>query len=177
MCSYSCMRNMESIIATHNIKILAPAPTPATINKTCNCRVSSLCPLKGKCLTKCIVYKATVSAPTHPTMVYYGLTETTFKTRYNHHTHTFRTPGKCNSTGLSSHMWELKDLGFEPNIEWEIHKRAAPYKRGSKICDLCLTEKMVIASADPTTSLNKCSELVSSCHYRAKFRCGTLPQL
>ena len=171
------MRNMKSIITTHNTKVLAPAPPPATIKKTCNCRVGRPCPLNGKCLTACIVYKATVSAPTQPTMVYYGLTENTFKIRYNNHTHSFRNSKDRNSTGLSSYMWELKDLGLEPSIEWEIHKRAAPYKCGSKRCDLCLTEKMVIATADPTTSLNKRSELVSFCRHRAKFRCSNVPRL
>ena len=110
-------------------------------------------------------------------MVYYGFAETTFKARYYNHTCTFNNSAKRTKTGLSSYIWKLKDLGLEPSIEWEIHKRALAYKCGSKRCDLCLTEKLAIAQADPTTSLNKRSELVSSCRHRAKFRCGTLPKL
>ena len=176
-CSYSCMQSMGSIIASHNTKILAPTPAPTTNNRTCNCRAARVCPLNGMCLTKCIVYKATISAPSKPTMAYYGLTEGTFKTRYNSHTNSFKHWKKRNVTQLSKHMWELKNLGLEPIIKWEIAKRAAPYKCGSRRCDLCLTEKMVIATANPTTTLNKRSELISTCRHRAKFHCSTLPRL
>ena len=75
-------------------------------------------------------------------------------------------------TELSKYMWELKDLGLEGEVRWEIAKRAAPYKCGARRCNLCLTEKMVIAAADPTIMLNKRSELVSTCRHRAKFRCN-----
>ena len=29
--------------------------------KLCNCRIKSICPVNGKCLTKGVIYKATVS--------------------------------------------------------------------------------------------------------------------
>ena len=59
--SYSCMGNMATIISRHNAKILNPAPAEDPC--TCNCRKPDTCPLSGKCLTKCVVYKATVTAP------------------------------------------------------------------------------------------------------------------
>ena len=120
---------------------------------------------------ECIVYKATISAPNRPTRVYHGLTEGPFKTRYNNHNKSFRLEKYSKETELSKYIWELRDLGLEGEVEWEIAKRAAPYKCGSRRCDLCITEKMVIATADPTTTLNKRSELVSTCRHRAKFRC------
>ena len=163
------MRNMDSIIASHNAKVLAPKP--AAPIKTCNCHRPQECPLNGMCQTKCIVYKATISAPGKPTMAYYGLTEKEFKLRYTDHTSSFRHSEQRHKTRLSMHMWELKDLGLEPSVEWEIHKRSAPYKCGSRRCDLCLTEKMVIATADPKTTLNKRSELTSTCRHRSKFFC------
>ena len=174
-CSYSCMRNMGSIIASHNAKALASTPNPEA--PTCNCRQPQDCPLKGKCKTACIVYKATITAPDKPTKFYYGLTVNEFKTRYNTHTSSFRNPDYRNSTELSKHVWTLRESGLEPKITWEIFRKAAPYKCGARRCDLCLTEKMVIAAANPHTTLNKRSELVSTCRHRAKFRCNKVPRL
>ena len=171
-CSYSCMSSIGSIIRSHNAKVLSSTTNPTTPQRTCNCRQPQNCPLGGMCLTQCIVYKATVSAPNRPKRVYHGLTEGSFKTRFNNHTTSFRLENHRKETELSKYMWELKDLGLEGEVRWEIAKRAAPYKCGARRCDLCLTEKMVIATADPTTMLNKRSELVSTCRHRAKFRCS-----
>ena len=171
-CSYSCMKNMADIIRSHNVKVLSTtANNSAVPTRNCNCRQRLNCPLDGMCLKECIVYKATVSVPNKPTRFYYGLTEGAFKTRFNNHTRSFRVEDQRRVTELSKHMWELRDLGLEGEVRWEIAQRAAPYKCGSRKCDLCLTEKMVIATADPTTMLNKRSELVSTCRHRAKFRC------
>ena len=166
---------MGSIIASHNTKALASTPNPEA--PTCNCQQPQDCPLKGKCQIACIVYKATVSAPNNPTKFYYGLTEKDFKTRYRNHTSSFRNPTYRNNTELSKHVWTLKESGLEPKIKWEIIRRAAPYKCGARRCDLCLTEKMIIAAANPHTTLNKRSELVSTCRHRAKFRCSKVPRL
>ena len=171
--SYSCMQNMGSIIASHNAKILSPPPAP-TPAKTCSCNRSNPCPLDGQCKTSCIVYKATVSvpaAPTEPTMVYYGLTEGEFKKRYNNHKSSFRLATKRNDTELAKHMWALKDRGLTGEIAWEIAKRSTPYKCGTRRCDLCLSEKLLIATADTSNLLNKRSELISSCRHKSKFRC------
>ena len=86
--SYSCLSNMATIISGHNAKVLTPAPPENP--RTCNCRTPDNCPLSGKCLTKCVVYRATVTAPPKPVQHYYGLTEGPFKTRFNSHTHSFR---------------------------------------------------------------------------------------
>ena len=170
------MNNVGSIIRSHNTKVLCPSNnSPSTPPRTCNCRRAGECPLNGKCLTECIVYKATVSVPTRPARVYYGLTEGPFKTRFTNHKASFRSEHHRKETELSKYMWELKDCGLEGQVKWEIAKRAAPYKCGARRCDLCLTEKMVIAAADPTITLNKRSELVSTCRHRAKFCCSKTP--
>ena len=46
---YSCMKNMKSIMKSHNSAILKKnnQKEPA---KTCNCRNKNSCPLRGKCL-------------------------------------------------------------------------------------------------------------------------------
>ena len=169
------MRNMGSIIASHNAKALASTPDPAA--SACNCQKPQNCPLNGKCMAQCIVYKATISAPGKPIKLYYGLTEKDFKKRYNNHTLSFRSADHRKDTELSKYVWTLRELGLEPRIKWEIIRRAAPYKCGSRRCDLCLSEKMVIASANPQITLNKRSELVSTCRHRAKFRCSKVARL
>ena len=166
--SYSCMGNMATIISGHNAKILNPAPTEDP--RTCNCKRPDTCPLSGKCLTKCVVYKATVTAPPKPVRHYYGLTEGPFKTRYYNHTNSFRNKSYKNDTELSKYIWDLQDSSQQYQIEWDIVHHAAPYKCGTRRCDVCLTEKMVIATANPATMLNKRAEIVSTCRHRAKFR-------
>ena len=46
---------------------------------------------------------------------------------------------------------------------------AIRYTCGSKRCDLCLTEKLLIAKTDPKTLLNKKSEKISKCRHGNKF--------
>ena len=40
---------------------------------------------------------------------------------------------------------------------------------GSRKCDLCIYEKLLIARADSNVLLNKCDELVSKFWHRSKF--------
>ena len=54
---------MGAIIASHNIKMLAPATAGNAPVNTCNCKVKASCPLDGQCQTASIVYKASVFAP------------------------------------------------------------------------------------------------------------------
>ena len=58
--SYSCMLNMLSIITEHNKKFLNKKVE--TEERKCNCRDKTNCLMEGKCLTKCIVNKASVSS-------------------------------------------------------------------------------------------------------------------
>ena len=46
---------------------------------------------------------------------------------------------------------------------------ATPYKCGTRRCDLCLTEKYVIAHADQEHLLNKRTEIISKCRHRNKY--------
>ena len=172
-CSYSCMKSMASIIKSSNAKKLSLAASdPAVPNRTCNCRQPQNCPLNGMCLSECLVYKATVSAPGKPDRIYHGLTEGPFKTRYYNHTRSFRAAACRRETELSKYIWDLRDSGLDGEVKWEISQRTAPYKCGTRRCDLCLTEKMIIALTDPNISLNRRSKLVSTCRHRAKFSCS-----
>ena len=55
--SYCCMKNMGSIISSHNKQVLKPRNK----NYGCNCRKKENCPLDKKCLTSNIDYEAQIS--------------------------------------------------------------------------------------------------------------------
>ena len=168
--SYSCMPNMANIIKRHNARIRDEQQGSDNQPRRCNCRKPEQCPLSGQCLNNNIVYRATVCingdrAP----KVYIGSTETPFKQRYANHTMSFRHEKHENRTELSKYIWKLKREGTIFRVDWDILKRAPAYSCLSKRCGLCLTEKLMILSADKTTLLNKRSELVSKCRHQNKF--------
>ena len=174
--SYCTMRNMGAIIKSHNAKVLAPPPTAVPLTM-CSCprAKKSECPLDGQCLTKNMVYKATVSCPGKPDMHYYGLATTTFKERYNGHNSDFRLAHARKKTALAKHIWQLKDSNQNFSVKWSIFRKCAPYMCGSRKCDLCLTEKAAIILADPRTLINEKSEILSGCRHRAKYKYATSP--
>ena len=170
------MPNMGAIIAAHNSKVLSTSATTPSPEASCKCRYPQDCPLGGNCEATCVVYKATITIPNKPTKVYYGLTEGTFKTRYSAHQHSLRNEELRSSTKYADYMWELRDLGLEGSTTWEIAKPAAIYKCGSRRCDLCLTEKLMIAMANPSYLLIKRSEIVSTCRHRKSLLAKKLPR-
>ena len=164
--SYCCTANVGNIIKGHNAKILNNKVMAE--QRPCNCQDRANCPLGGDCLVKCIVYKAEVSFD-NTTKTYYGQCEGEFKMRYNNHTKSFRHRKYQNETELSKLIWKLKDETKEYHLRWSIASRSSPRKTGSKICDLCLTEKVIIVRAEPKGLLNKRTELISKCRHRNKF--------
>ena len=169
--SYSCMNNMASIIGGHNAKVFNSNTEVNNGGKECNCRKRE-CPLNGTCLTESIIYKASVSAKNLPTKYYYGVTEGDFKTRWRNHKTSF-TNAK-NVTELSHYIWELRDkrgISYDDiNISRGIEQRSSKYKCGTRRCDLCLSEKTLIAMAERSSLLNRRAEIVYSCRHRTKFR-------
>ena len=105
--SYSTTKNMKRILQTHNTKILKNVNSDkCESDKTCSCPRArkSQCPLQNKCLSKCIVYKATVESSGH---YYIGITENDFKSRLGTHKQSFKHELVKNSTTLSQHVWEI----------------------------------------------------------------------
>ena len=98
-----------------------------------------------------------------------GLTEGTFKQRYNNHLPTFRHQKYEDSTGLSKYIWQKKIDNDEYDVKWSIVQRAQPYSNVFKHCDLCTTEKLKISDEDKSVSLNNRSELVSKFHNKNKY--------
>ena len=69
-------------------------------------------------------------------------------------------------TTLITHVWELKDKGVDQTIRWKIlMARTSPHLTpSSKMCRLCLTEKVKIMHTGST--LNKWTEFFSSCRHK-----------
>ena len=168
--SYSCMPNMSQIISRHNKTILNQISTISSTKKLkmCNCQGETVCPLKNQCLERCLIYQATVKT-TNATKIYIGCTEGTFKKRYANHLKSFNHKCYSTETELSKYVWKLIDQNMTFNIAWKIITKTSPYSSGSRKCDLCISEKMFIATADPTTLLNSRAEIVSKCRHRNKF--------
>ena len=100
---------------------------------------------------------------------YYGLTETTFKNRWNNHQFALRNPDHTQKTALSSYVWKCKNKKLEPKITWAIKAKAYALSSGGKQCDLCLTEKLTILMAKPETTLNRRDEIMEKCKHKRKF--------
>ena len=134
---------MANIIKSHNQKILNKN-NEASNEKKCNCGNKSLCPLDGVCLTKNIIYEATVTTTSGNKRTYIGMTEHEFKTRYNNHKLSFKDRKHSHNTVLSKYIWDLKDGNIDYIINWRIIKRASAYKGNPSCCNQCIAEKLCI---------------------------------
>ena len=165
--SYKCMPNLKQKIAMHNRRFSTrnePQTTPG-----CNCQGGTAeCPLGGQCKTQGVIYRADIITPGLDTQTYTGLTSRTFKERYYGHTHSFNHRDSTSSTTLSSYLWALKDQDRNFNISWRIIDRGKPFNPVSKRCNLCTKEKFHIIFQPEGASLNKRSEMFSTCRHRKK---------
>ena len=167
--SYSCMPNMKSIINMHNRKIISPKINVQ--ERKCNCINKASCPLKEKCLTNSLVYKAKIKSTGENSLqkTYYGLSETKFKTRFANHKKTFKNPVYKTDTELSNEYWNIKSKNQIANITWEIFGQYQSYNPITKRCALCLNEKLAIALHKDGIMLNKRSEIINKCRHRNKY--------
>ena len=80
------------------------------MKRTCNCRVKNERPLDGKCLSSNIVYSAEVLIDNNEQGdIYFGISETEFKTRLSNHKKSFKNQIYETDTELSKYIWDLKD--------------------------------------------------------------------
>ena len=135
--SYSCMSSISSVIKQHNNRVLSIIEN---VDRLCNCRNKENCPLDGKCLQTCIVYKADVMT-NKDSHIYYGAGDGEFKSRYNNHTNSFRYRHHEQDTELSKHIWKIQDKGINFKVKWSVTVYASTHRCGSRRCELCLTEK------------------------------------
>ena len=174
--SYSCTANVKTVILNHNKKILNK-PSEQVVDKLCNCRRSDECPLSGECLQPAIVYRAIVNAgDTKLEKLYTGATEPPWKERYGNHKCSFEKSYRRSESSLSSYVWKLKDDGHGWNVSWSLDTKSFPYRCGTRKCDLCLTEKLVILrnAREKKNTLNTRSEIMNKCRHTLKFKLASV---
>ena len=171
--SYKCMPNMKQKISKHNHKVKKEEETQSHYG--CNCtKVIGPCPLSGNCLVDSVIYKAEVLEDNHTKNTYTGLTSNTFKDRYYGHRSSFNVRNSDNSTTLSTHVWNLKDKNENYEIKWSIIDRAKSFNPTTRRCGLCTKEKFYIIFQPEGATLNKRSELYSTCRHRLReLLCNT----
>ena len=173
--SYSCMSKVKSIITSHNTRIIRKSQPQDISAENCNCRNKHACPLQNKCMSKDIVYKATIfTGNTQDTKHYIGMSSNTFKERYRNHIKSFTHKKYSNKTEHSKHVWHLKQKKTDFTIKCSIIKKSISYTGGSKICNLCLEEKISILKEKNNFLLNKRSEIVSACQRKSRFQVNNL---
>ena len=90
------------------------------------------------------VYNCRVTSP-EPQKIYFGLAEGKWKQGYYNHKKPFNNKQYLHERTLSGHVLHLKEtLDVTPNLKWSIVRCATPYSNISKMCLLCLHEKLVI---------------------------------
>ena len=162
--SYSCMRNIGSILSTHNKNILKPNET----SFGCNCRNKTNCPLNSKCKITNIIYRADITTA-NDHKFYYGTSETNFKQRHNNHSRDFKYLKYQHCTELAKYIWQLKNNNICYNIKWSIVSKVYGYA-SSLNCKLCLMEKYcIIKDINNPDLLNKKSELINKCRHVNKI--------
>ncbi len=67
---------------------------------------------------------------------------------------------------LSKFIWELKDEGVNYQIKWRIVDRAPPYNPRTRKCALCVLEAYYINYHRHMATLNKRTEIFSTCRHR-----------
>ena len=148
--SYSCMSNVKSIITlitSHNTRIIRKSQPHEISAEKCNCRNKHACPLQNKCMSKDIVYKATINTGnTQDTKHYIGMTSSTFKERCRNRIKSFihkKYSNVRNGTFETRLALKAKQNRFH-HIIWSIVKKSISYTGGSKRFNLCLDEKITI---------------------------------
>ena len=136
----------------------------------CSCTKNKVCPLENKCLSKGIVYQATVTLKNkqtkqQETKTYIGQTSTDFKQRLSTHKHSFKYPDK-DQTALSKYIWEHQSEENQPIVTWKIVDRGKNFSPVKGNCQLCAKEAFHILFKPETAQLNIRSEIFSACPHK-----------
>ena len=144
--------------------------TDSPRKRRCNCRDKTQWPKDGNCQISSIVYKVTVQVTGEDRQKeQIGLTKPEFKKRHSNHPPSFRQERHEKSTELSKCVWNLKRQNSEYSLGWSVIAQTPGYSNITKLCPLCLREKLEILQANKRVNMNKRSELVSKCRYENKY--------
>ena len=139
--------------------------TPQPDERKCSCTKNTPCPLEGKCLTKNLIYEATVTLEDKSKKSYTGLCSTTFKERLGVHKQSFRDETK-NQTSLSKYIWDLKRKNKKFEVTWKIKDRGQPFSPVTGKCQLCTKEKFHIMFRPEGAEINSRQEVFSACVHK-----------
>ena len=172
--SYSCTKNMKSIITGNNMKLLRPRPNgnhsvPEGNERECNCRSGYPCPVDGKCLRSGLVYSCKVDSNIGPRS-YIGVTKNTFKERWNAHNYYHRHIEERNRTTLANYIWSLKERSIPFTESWSIEAYGHSYSPEIGYCNACTIEKYLIMKHFKERKLvNSRKEICYKCKHREGF--------
>ena len=166
--SYSCTKNIKSIITSNNAKLLRPTNNNDN-RRQCNCRSAQNCPLDGRCLQESVVYSSKVVSNVG-TREYIGVTKNTFKERWDGHNFDARHIGSRHRTTLANHIWTLKENNVPFVQTWAIESNARSYSPEVGHCDACRVEKYLIFKYFRARKLtNRRHELCNKCRHLNGF--------
>ena len=123
---------MKSRINIHNKTVTNPQPSAQT--RTCNCINKSKCPLNNKCLSNSVLYRTNITSTTenYRNKIYYGISETNFKSRYANHRKSFKNRKYKTDTELSNEIWKLKEQNKNVDISLKILEIHQSYNTTTK---------------------------------------------
>ena len=159
---------MAKAVAQHNLQVLQDEQQATAHQPGCNCRGGpTVCPVEGSCLTRSVVYRATVTESGSGNVeTYTGATGGRFKDRFNQHNNDFKKEKNRSKTTLASHIWNLKDNNKQYQIRWSIIDKARVFNPTNRKCRLCLKEKKQILYNQMGSTLNKRNEIFNTCMHR-----------
>ena len=160
--SYSGTPSIERIISSTNKKILQP---PKPEERLCSCPKTKICPLDGKCLSKNVIYEATVTQQNNKTNRYTGICSTDFKARLAAHKHTIK-DGSQNQTSYSKFVRNLEQKKIKHTVTWRILARGGIYSPMTEKCSLCIKENFVIMFRPESADINSKDEIFSACRHK-----------
>ena len=164
--SYSCTKNIKSIITSHNNKLINPVERGN--DRMCNC-VGFQCPVNGECLKSDLVYSCKVESA-NEVREYIGSTKNSFKVRWNAHNLDARFISKRTKTTLADYIWSLKEKNIVYSQSWKVELSTKVYCPEIGVCGTCLSEKYWLLKNHKVRKLvNKRTEILNKCRHRAPF--------
>ena len=160
------MSNTSSIVAGHYKLLLQPKITKSG----CICRVKNTCPPQNQCQTPNSLYRADVeNEVSDEKKIYFGLSATTFKERFENDKKYFNHKQHSKNTELSKCIWSLEDAKIPYSIKWSKVERVYVKAKIDR-CPLFLAEKLhLIEYFNDIRLLNKRSEFINHCRHQNKL--------
>ena len=127
---------MKSRINIHKKTVTKAKPSAQA--RTCSYINKSKCPLNNKCLSNNVLCKANITSTTenNRNKIYYGFSETKFKSRYANHRKSFKNRKYKTDTELSYEIWKLKEQNGNANTSQEILGIQQSHNTSTKRCVL-----------------------------------------